>query len=858
MPRHNKDVVQDNMAKARSKVTEKTAPQAPPTPLPPTPQQGPRRIGRSAAWIALVAGGIVLAQFLLLGPSLFGSKVLLSLDILTLPGTYIPVTDRSAVPKVHDRILSDLVLQDEMNQQFAVSEIHAGRWPLWTPNQFCGTPFTGYPKYSPFKIPAYCSSSLRVYAWVPLCVAVFTGLGAYFFCRRVLLVGVWPATIAAWCWPLTGFFVFWTGYNLPLSACWLPWILWTVNATVRRSSRWAGIWLALATCLTIISGQYDVAGMVLLVAGLFALWCFIDEYGRRCFTRQVVPPLASLAAGWGLGFLMASVWLLPMLEYSRGSSRMERRSEGELERPPIGPEALPQMVLPDMYGASREGNLAFFPKNQGNQLESSAAAYTGLLATVLLMPLAWYSRRHRSMNVLWTAVGILGASWCLDLPVIVDLMKLPGVNMLSYNRFVLATSFAILAMAAVGLDVLWQGNVERRWWFWAPMSLAAVLLLWSLYRAAVLPEPLATKWEQYLKAGGSLDWVHDVQKDLWPVQDAFVRSYAVAIVLSALGVAGWLRLWYRAKLPRWSLPVLATVLLADLLWFAYGRPAQCDPALYYPRIPALEQIAKGEPGRIMGAKCLPAILGQSHNLRDVRGYDGVDPAAMVELLRLAADPKHPSPMYATTQWLVPMIGFSSATEIRLHPVMNMLGVRYVIFRGNPPPELRPQIVSPDYWVMVNHRALPRVYVPEHVEVASGKEERLTKLAALDFDPRRVAYVKQSVDLPDKCRGTAKIMEETPDRIDVSLDMQTPGLLVLADRWDAGWQAYYDGKLAPILPVNHAVRGVEVPAGKATLEFRYEPAGFALGLRLCELAAAALIVWAGGIVWMSHRRRQAAL
>jgi hypothetical protein len=838
------------MAKTSSKLKEKTALDSRQATEEPASQQ----VGRPALWIALVIAGIVLMQFVLIGPSLVGSKVLLSLDIIAQPGYYIP-RDPDAKPVVpHNFVLSDLVVQDEMNQQFVVSEIHAGRWPLWTPNQFCGSPIVGYPKYSPFKIPAYFSSSLTLYAWVPLCLAVFTGLGAYFFCRRVLLVGPWPAVIAAWCWPLTGFFVFWTGYNLPLSAAWLPWVLWVVNAIVRRSSRWGGVWLAVATCLTIVSGQYDVAGMVLLVAGLYAAWCFIDQYGRQCLSRQAVPAMATLVAGWGLGFLLASVWLLPMLEYSQGSLRMARRSAGERERPPVGPEALPQMVLPDMYGSTQEGNVPLFPRNQGNQLESSAAGYTGLLATILLMPLAWCSRRHRSMNIFWTVVAILGASWCLDLPGLVELMNAPGLNMLSFNRFVLATSFAILAMAAVGLDVLWRGDVQWRWWFLAPASLAAVLLVWCLYRAAVLPEPLATAWEPRLMGGAAIGWMHDL-KDLWQAQDAFVRSYAAGIALSGLSLAGWFILWYRPALQRRLMPVLSALLVADLLWFAYGRPAQCDPALYYPRIPALEAVAKAEPGRIIGVGCLPALLGQSHCLRDVRGYDGVDPARIVEVLKIAEDVRLQSAGYAVTQLMAPRISEDPPGVLRLPPVLDMLGVRYVIFRGAAKPPVKPDFASPDYWIMINHRALPRVFVPERVEMAADKQERLEKLAAADFDPRRVAYVEQPVELLGSCRGEAKIVEEIPTRIKVSLDMQTAGLVVLADRWDAGWHAYYDGKEVPILQTNHAIRGVEVPAGKATLEFRYEPAGFAWGLRLCGAALLALIGWAGAIVWMSRTGRK---
>jgi hypothetical protein len=815
-----------------------------------TPCQGDqRRKWPAAAWIALVVAGIVLGQFILIGPSLIGRKVLLPLDHLAQPATYLPIP-RDAPPKpVHNRVFSDLVLMEPMCQQFAVSELHAGRWPVWTPNDFCGSPLV-YSVYSPFKIPLYCSTSPWGFAWPPLFLAVFTGLGAYFFCRRVLQVGPWPATIAAWCWPLTGFFVLWLGYNTALSVGWLPWMLWIVDRVVRRKSRWAGVWLAPATCLTIVSGQFDIGAQVLLVSGLYALWCLIDEYGLRCFSRQVLPALATLVAGWGLGLALAAIYLLPLFEYSQYSSRLERRSHGEVERPPIGPEALPQVLLPDMYGSSQDGSIPMFPKNQGNQLESSAATYTGLLATLLLMPLAWCSRRHRSINLYWLAIAILGLSWSLGLPGFVELLKLPVLNMMSHNRLVFATSFAILAMMAVGLDVLWQGEVKWRFLFWAPIALTLVLLIWCGYQSVVLPKEIVAL-ETAVREGLQSPEMPNLAAAVERIKSTRTFYFSVASVLCVLALGNWAIIGLRGSRRVWFLPALAIVLLGDLLWFAYGRPTQCDPAMYFPRIPALEQVEKAEPGRFIGFQCLPAMLGQSHNLRDVRGYDGVDPTRMVELLKIAADPGFRSPQYAATQWLAPKIGFASPTEIRVHPILDMLNVRYVVFRGNPPANLKPEFTSPDYWVMKNPRALPRVFVPQRVEMMTDKQSRLAKLAELTFNPRQIAYVEEPVELPTDCRGDVKIVEEIPTRIKVSLDMQTPGLVVLSDRWDSGWHAYYDGKQVPILQTDHALRGIVAPEGKGTLEFRYEPAGLAWGLRLGGLALLALTGWAGGIVWFSR-------
>ena len=43
-----------------------------------------------------------------------------------------------------------------------------------------------------------------------------------------------------------------------------------------------------------------------------------------------------LAVGWGLGFLLAAPYILPVLEYTHTGARMARRSAGEEERPPVG------------------------------------------------------------------------------------------------------------------------------------------------------------------------------------------------------------------------------------------------------------------------------------------------------------------------------------------------------------------------------------------------------------------------------------------------------------------------------------------------------------------------------------------
>ncbi len=817
----------------------------------PTGERSDRDVGRRFKRLMIVLAGIIIGQAIIYGPCLVGRKILLPLDILAMRGIYLPVSPQSPPTPPHDQILSDLINVEEISRRFAVSEIHAGRWPVWAPYQFAGVPFV-WPKYSPLQWLKFATASPVILAWAQLIGAVVAGLGAYVFFRRVLGVGFWPAAVAAWCYPLTGFFVFWQGFTMSPPVLWLPWLLFAVDRTVRSASLRATAGLGVVTGLVLTSGALDVAGQVLLASGLFALWSLLDAYRWQWLERTARRAVGLLAVGWTLGFLLAAPHVFPLLEYVRTGERAIRRSAGAEERPPVGLAALPQTVLPNLYGSTQHGSLPLFPKGQGNLLESSAATYAGVIATLFVAPLAWCSRRHRSINWFWAGLAFFALSWCLNVPGLVTLLRLPGLNMMSHNRFVFAASFAILALTAVGLEVLRQGNVPWRRWFWLPGALLAGLGAWCFYRVVFLPEAITPGLWTAILQGKPVGSIRDLaaveQVEAW-----FVRAYLVGGMLCGLGGVGWLILWSKRTWPPWAVPALGIILVGDLLWFAHDRSAQCDPALYYPRLPVLEQIAQAAPGRIVGYICLPATLAQTHGLRDARGYDAVDPARLMPLMAMAAETNSPTFLtYAQTQWLIPRSRARPPDGIQLSPILDLLGVRYVLFPGKPRPEMQPPFQGPGFWALVNSNALPRAFVPRQVETVTNDRERLRKLASPQFDPRAVAYIETTVNLPPECRGEVAILDEIPTRITLAVKMETPGLVVLADLWDQGWRAYLEGKPVPILRANHALRGVVVPAGAATLEFRYEPRSLAWGLRLAAAATAMLLLGTAVSVWRSKR------
>ena len=250
---------------------------------------------RSSRRGLLLAAGIFLGQLVLYGPSLVGQKVLLPLDILTLPGAYLPRA--SVVPPAtpHNYVLADLVCLGEPGRRFLADEFRAGRYAGWNPYQFAAPPTA--PRFSPFTVLLCSLRSPVIIAWAQLLVAEIAGIGFYLFCRRTMEIGFWPAAIAGWCYPLTGYFILWQGYGIPYTVCWLPWLLMAVDAVVRGGTRWALAAMMLFTALAVVSGQTDVAGQVLLTSGLFAVgrlaelnWLNVVRRSASQFTtRSVVP-----------------------------------------------------------------------------------------------------------------------------------------------------------------------------------------------------------------------------------------------------------------------------------------------------------------------------------------------------------------------------------------------------------------------------------------------------------------------------------------------------------------------------------------------------------------------------------------
>ena len=801
----------------------------------------------------LLIAGIVATQAILYAPSLAGRKILLPLDILKLPKYYLPVTPETRGYVAENGTLVDEIISIDLRRRYAAREVRSGRLPLWNPLNYCGAPFIAANNtavFSPFRLPDYLFPSPVAIAWVQLLKSLVGGVGAYLFFRRALRVSFWPAAVGAWCFPLIGFLILWRGYPPSFVAVWLPWVLLATDATVRRPGGPGGIGLALATAALLVSGHAGVAAHVLLTSALYAPVALIDRFGLgRLASVASLRAMLALGAGWGIGFLLSAPQNLPTIEYLRHSRRVARRESGRVEFPSVGPAALPLLVLPYFYGSWQRGSLYIAPGGQYTQgiyhapnarSEEAATGYAGLLMALFAAPLALASRRHRVLCIGWLVIGGFALSHTLGVPGVAPLFRFFPLRLLQNNRFVFVTAFSVISLGVIGLELLAHHKIERLSWFLLPAIAVAALGAWCLYRAVVLPEPIAKLSRSAVVP----------KQAAMAIQLRFVGTYFLSALWCGVATAAWAVFlrprWFRAWMPA----ALAAAMVGEMIYNAHGVSPQVDWSLNYPKLPILETLASAAPGRICGWDCLPACLNQTHDLRDIRGYDGAGPRRLMELFErceLWVD-GHRVENHNThgSQWFIPPLG---------EPILDMLNLRYVIYRGVPPPDAKPRWVGLDYWVRENPHCLPRVYIPARSEVETDSQRTLDRLSEASFNPRQLALVAEAVDLPTgTALGEASIVEESPSLVAIDVKMETPGLVVLADQWYPGWKATYDGRELPVWRTNHALRGVLVPAGTGRLVFQYVSRPFQIGVLLMIASVGVLAVW-GMLAWRAARKSE---
>ena len=164
---------------------------------------------------------------------------------------------------------------------------------------------------------------------------------------------------------------------------------------------------------------------------------------------------------------------------------------------------------------------------------------------------------------------------------------------------------------------------------------------------------------------------------------------------------------------------------------------------------------------------------------------------------------------------------------------NLLGVRLIttgipveqIDKSLKPGDLNFIARTRDAYVYENPRALPRVMM-----FGDWKTADFGKLVAegwpADVDPARTVLLEQTLPAPPltsfEAAGTATLSRYSNTEVMIETDSPSGGVLLLTDVWHPWWFATIDGYATDIFRADVIFRAVQLPPGRHTVRFTFEP------------------------------------
>ncbi|GAB4029601.1 hypothetical protein [Spirosoma jeollabukense] len=195
-----------------------------------------------------------------------------------------------------------------------------------------------------------------------------------------------------------------------------------------------------------------------------------------------------------------------------------------------------------------------------------------------------------------------------------------------------------------------------------------------------------------------------------------------------------------------------------------------------------------------------------------------------------------------------------AFQSNTHPILNMLNAKYVIQAGQPDPANPQQQTGPV--ALPNPEVMGAAWFVGTVQQVGNADEEMAAMKTLNprdsavVDKRFAAELNGLPGTLDHTGSTIQLTSYRPDKLIYQANAVKDGLVVFSEVYYRGhedWQAFIDGKPAPHLRADYVLRAMKVPAGKHTIEFKFDPplahTGDTIDL-ICNVLLIALIGFVG--------------
>lgn len=712
--------------------------------------------------------------------------------------------------------------------------------PLWNPYQGVGAPLAGNMQsgaFDPFLLAVHVHPTPLVEDLTLLIGLLLIGAAAY-FAARMLRLGVLAAVLVGSVFGLSGWFFGYSNAEWFRTYMYFPLLLAFAEWVIRSPRRLPVALLGLSVAGMIVVGMPEPSFMAIVATGVFALVrIFLGERSGEWWKAAL-----RLAGGVLIGLALAAPLLALFREYLPLSYNIHSNLG---DKPPATDPLsvflnwmMPRISPTIAHGSRTAVNFSYTRNWVG-------------AGAVLLAVLAFLTPRASKLR---------HAVWPLIAVGVVLTLQIYGGGLVAWTRYlpvwsqalwpvfgtpIIALVVALLAGAGV------QAIADRvvRWW----QVLLAVAVVGVLVLLAVLASDhsIAITQNVFFRGG-------------WPTAVLVVGIIAVVACIPLIR--------------SWAPLVIVAVVIVEMVAIA-PRGFYAPRENPYPTSGLTSFLTEhtGDGSRVFSTDgVLFPDTANPYGLSDLRMIDALYVDRYWRYLRSFVS-------HGILDRLIATGPTETAPAVAANPMFDLLGVRYLIYKdslGTGPPswsgnQYRLVYHGDGVKVYENTRLAPRAFVAPVVHRVADEKGALRYLKggeSVHFpdgsvqvngkDPRVEAVVESGSAVPGGTSGcaeqsnSARIVHYTSDTVELDVNSQCGGMLVLSDEYYPGWKATVNGKDSTVYPTDVALRGVAVPVGHSQVVFRYQPSSFRFGLVAFAAAVIALLVLlvTGVLVW---RRRPVA-
>jgi Bacterial membrane protein YfhO len=694
---------------------------------------------------------------------------------------------------------------------FTRDSLLRGELPLWNPDSHCGVPWLAQmgqwypPAWICFFLPLPWAEnfSMLAHLW-------FGGFGMFWLLRR-WNVGNFAAAFAAFSFVFNGVSLSclqWGNYIAALA--WLPWIVGCVIASWRGGGRWLPL-AAIASAMQVLTATPEITLLTWIFLGVVWLGEIFSREIKIFISARRIFFVVLIAAG------ITMIQMLPFFDLLAHSQRNSGDAGAVVWSMPGWGWA--NLLVPLFHG---------YQSPQGTWFQSGQdflqSYYLG--AGVLTLAVAGASIARNRIAGAVTAMILF--CW----------LAAPGPNGFFYEqikkifpligiarfpvKFTILTAFLAPLLAAFGIERVHEEKKSRR-----ILAIAGTSVLISMTAllcfARQFPFPYdnwnVTFFNTICRAVLMLVLIAGIFL-LLKIKNLPARIFLQLVLLGILPLDA---LTHSPKIA----PTLPVQILAPGIWQASGKPP----------------LKFGE-GRIMVSPDAERQLLYSRVADMNSDFIGKRLAEWYNLNLLDGLPKVTGAVTLRPAHFDILEGYLYYTAGG-HCGRGLVDFLSVAWLSSPD--------NPTQW-QARTNFLPLVTAGQKPVFASD-EKILEGITAENFEPREIVYLPEAerhlVTVTNQSICTATNFIFSSDKIEADVNAAAPGIVVISQSYYHLWNAFVDGKPAPLLRANLAFQAVEVPAGNHHVKLIYRDPCLKMGAVLSLLSFITC-----GIVWFKSSRPRA--